>query len=208
MEIIMKTGMAKTRHLVKYLAAWSLVLILAACVPETVHPLSDPAQAKADSRLAGLWSIRIENEDMFLHFIPRSDGWTEIVSVSYRNNREAGDWTVFRMFPTRIDGRDYMNVRFIAEAEERSKSKRFYLARYQLAQDGALTLWSMGRKPAIAAIKAGLRGTVKKGSFVDEVIVKANTAALVEYLHRADVENLFGHKIGVFRRAQNSRAGR
>lgn len=208
MAIRVKTAMAKTGHLVKFLAGWGLVLILAACVPETVHPLSDPAQAKVDSRLAGPWSARIDNEDVFLHFIPRSDGWTEIVSVSYRNNREAGDWLVFRMFPTRIDSRDYMNVRFIAEAEERSKSKRFYLARYRLGQDGALTLWSMGGKPAIAAIKGGLRGTVKKGSFVDEIIVKANTAELVEYLRRTDVENLFGRKIGVFRRVRQARAGR
>ncbi len=204
----MKTAMAKTGHFVKFLAVWGLVLILAACVPESIHPLADPAQAKADSRLAGLWSIRVDNEDMFLHFIPRSDGWTEIVSVSHSKNNESGEWTVFRMFPTRIDGRDYMNVRFIAEAKEISTSKRFYLARYQLSQDGALTMWSMKRKPAIAAIKGGLRGSVKKGAFVDEVILKANTAELVEFLHRADVETLFGHKIGVFRRVQHSKAGR
>ncbi|MEE8516848.1 MAG: hypothetical protein V3T02_09450, partial [Alphaproteobacteria bacterium] len=89
MAMIVKTG-----HLVKVLAEWGLVLALAACVPETVHPLADPAQAKVDSRLIGLWSARIDNEDVFLHFIPRSDGWTEIVTVSYRNNREAGDWSV------------------------------------------------------------------------------------------------------------------
>jgi hypothetical protein len=199
---------AKSGHLVKFLAAWGLVLALAACVPETVHPLADPAQAKADSRLAGLWLTRIDNEEMFLHFIPRSDGWTEIVSVSYRNDHEGGEWTVFRMFPSRIDGRDYMNVRFIAEAEERSTSKRFYLARYQLDQDGALTLWSMKRKPAIAAIEGGLPGSVKKGRFVDEIIIKANTAELVEYLRQADVKALFGHKIAVFRRVRHSRAGR
>ena len=54
-------------------AGWCLAPIVSACMPESVHPLSDPAQANVDARLVGLWSARKDNEDALLHFIPRSD---------------------------------------------------------------------------------------------------------------------------------------
>ena len=81
--------MVNAKPIAILVAGWCLALILSACVPESVHPLSDPTQAKVDVRLVGLWSARMDKEDAFLHFIPRSDGWTEIVMVSYRNGREA-----------------------------------------------------------------------------------------------------------------------
>ncbi len=192
--------MVKTKPIAILETGWCLALILSACVPESVHPLSDPAQAKVDVRLVGLWSARKDDEDALLHFIPRSDGWTEIVMVSYRNGREAGEWSVFRMFPSRIDGRDYMNVRFIAEAAERAKSKRFFLARYQLSQDGALTFWSMSGPAADSAIKAGLKGSVRKGQFGDDILIEAKPAELVEFLRRSDIDELFDNKVGPFRR--------
>lgn len=192
--------MAKTKPIASLVARCCLALILSACVPESVHPLSDPEQAKVDARLVGLWSARMDGEDAFLHFIPRSDGWTEIVMVSYRNDREAGEWLVFRMFASRIDGRDYMNVRFIAEAGEKSASKRFFLARYQLSQDDALTIWSMSEPAVESAIKAGLKGSVKKGQFDDDIVIEAEAAELAEFLRRGNIEALFGNKIGPFRR--------
>ena len=183
-------------------AGWGLALILSACLPESVHPLSDPAQAKVDARLVGLWSARMDDEDAFLHFIPGSDGWTEIVMVSYRNGREAGEWSAFRMFPSRIDGRDYMNVRVVAEAAERSESKLFVLARYHLSQDGALTIWSMSGLAGRSAIKAGLEGSVRKSAFGDDILIEAKSAELVEFLRRSDIEELFDNMIGPFRRIE------
>ena len=193
-------AMVRAKLIAILVAEWCLVLVLSACLPESIHPLSDPAQAKVDARLVGLWSARKDNEDALLHFIPRPDGWTEIVMVSYRNDREAGEWSVFRMFPSRIDGRDYMNVQFIAEAAERSKSKRFLLARYHLSQDDALTIWSMSGPSAVFAIKAGLKGSVRKGQFGDDILIEAKPAELAEYLRRSDIEELFDNSVGPFRR--------
>ena len=192
--------MVKAKPIATLVAGWCLTLILSACVPESVHPLSDPAQAKVDVRLVGLWSARKDNEDAFLHFIPRSDGWTEIVMVSYRNGREAGDWSVFRMFPSRIDGRDYMNVRFIAETAERAESKRFVLARYHLSRDDVLSIWSMSGPAGRSAIEAGLEGSIRKSAFGDDILIEAKSEDLAEFLRGSDIEELFDNMVGPFRR--------
>ena len=192
--------MVKAKPIATLVAGWCLTLILSACVPESVHPLSDPAQAKVDVRLVGLWSARKDNEDAFLHFIPRSDGWTEIVMVSYRNGREAGDWSIFRMFPSRIDGRDYMNVRFIAETAERAESKRFVLARYHLSRDDVLSIWSMSGPAGRSAIEAGLEGSIRKSAFGDDILIEAKSEDLAEFLRGSDIEELFDNMVGPFRR--------
>ena len=192
--------MVKAKPIATLVAGWCLTLILSACVPESVHPLSDPAQAKVDVRLVGLWSARKDNEDAFLHFIPRSDGWTEIVMVSYRNGREAGEWSAFRMFPSRIDGRDYMNVRFIAETAERAESKRFVLARYHLSRDDVLSIWSMSGPAGRSAIEAGLEGSIRKSAFGDDILIEAKSEDLAEFLRGSDIEELFDNMVGPFRR--------
>lgn len=192
--------MVKAKPIATLVAGWCLTLILSACVPESVHPLSDPAQAKVDVRLVGLWSARKDDGDAFLHFITRSDGWTEIVMVSYRNGREAGDWSVFRMFPSRIDGRDYMNVRFIAEAAERANSENFVLARYHLSRDDALSIWSISESAGHTAIKAGLEGSVRKALFGDDILFEAKSEDLAEFLRSSNIEELFDNMIGPFRR--------
>ena len=193
--------MVKAKPIATQVARWCVVLILSACVPESVHPLSDPAQAKVDARLVGLWSARIDDEEAFLHFIPHSDGWTEIVMVSYSNGREAGEWSVFRGFPSRIDGRDYMNVRFIAEAAERAESKRFFLLRYHLSQDNTLTVWTMSGPAAHAAVEAGLNGTITKAQFGDDVLIEAEPDELADFLRGSDIEVLFDNKVGPFQRS-------
>lgn len=194
--------MAKSKRIALLAARWCVALVLSACVPEFVHPLSDPALATVDARLTGLWSAHIDDEDAFLHFIPRSDGWMEIVMVSYRNNREAGAWSVFRMFPSHLDGRDYMNVRFVAEAVEIATSKHFVLTRYHLSQDDALTIWSMTEQSAHAAIRAGLKGSVREGRFGNDILIEGKGPELAAFLHSRDVEKLFDNKAGPFRRIQ------
>lgn len=192
--------MGKANPIAALVAGWCAALILSACVPESVHPLSDPTQAKVDVRLVGLWSARKDDGDSFLHFIPRSDGWTDIVMVSYRDGRAAGDWSVFRMFPSRIDGRDYMNVRFVAEAAERAESKHFVLARYHLSRDDVLTIWSMSGPAGRSAIEAGLEGSIRKSAFGDDVLIEAKSEDLVEFLRRGNIEELFDNTVGPFRR--------
>ncbi len=189
------------------IAALSL-LLLAACVPRSMHPLSDPELARVDTRLVGLWSARIEEDDVYLHFVPRADGWTEVVSVSYNTDRAGGDWLVFRMVATRIDGRDFMSLKFIAEANERAHSEFFHLARYRLSRDGELTIWTMPQEAAAKAIQAGLAGKIRKGRFGDDVLLTATTTDLASYLSRAGDGSLFSNRLAVFRRVHNGGAVR
>lgn len=182
------------------LARLSLVLFLGACVPESVHPLSDPERAKVDTRLTGLWSAIQDEEEVFLHFVPRRDGWTEVVAISYRDDRSAGDWMVFRMFPSKIDNKNYMNLLFIAEPDKWENSKRFLMARYSISPVDVLSVWVMKSKSAARAVEAGLPGRVKKGRYTDDVVITASPAEWQAFMRKVGNEELFSELFGSFKR--------
>lgn len=189
-------------RLARLFAVLWFLLGLAACMPQAKYPLSDASQASVDTRLVGLWSSRFGDEDVFAHVLPRDDGLTDIVSVSYRRGDTAGDWIVFRMFPTHIGGRDYMNLRLVANADDDDLPQRYFLFRYSFSSDGALTVWGVPNEAAAAAIGKGLRGTVNEGQWDDEIVIEASSEELAAYLLTADADDLFDGRIGVFRRVE------
>ena len=176
-----------------------LLLVLGACVPEAIHPLSDVADAKVDQRLAGPWFAHIDGEDVHAHFVPQSDGWTAIVTVSYRKSGDNGDWMVFRMVPARIGNGDYMSVQFVAQDGEPEPQKTYFPIHYRLSAEGVLGVWRMSDETAMAAIEGGLPGSVKKGRWTNTTVVTATTAQWAAFLKDADPEQLFPVKIGGFR---------
>jgi hypothetical protein len=177
-----------------------LVLVLGACVPETVHPLSDVEEAKADQRLAGPWFAHIDGEDVHAQVIPQADGWTAIVTVYYRKSGESGNWMVFRMVPARVDGNDYMSVQFVAPEDEGEKQTTYDPLRYRLAPDGVVKVWRMSDARAMVAIEGGLPGSIKKLSWTNRILVTATTAQWAAFLRNSDPDQLFPAKIGSFRR--------
>ncbi len=177
-----------------------LVLVLGACVPEAVHPLADIEDAKADPRLTGAWFAHIDGEDVHAHFVPQSDGWTAIVTVSYRKSGDSGEWIVFRMVPARIGNADYMSVQFVAQDGEPEKQKTYFPVRYRLSADGVLIVSRMSDETAMAAIEAGLPGSVKKGKWINTTVVTATTAQWAEFLKDSNPDRLFPVEIGGFRR--------
>ena len=67
------------------LGALLLLLALAGgCVPASENPLSDPAAARADPRLAGYWIGRLRDSevDSHLHFVPREGGRSDVLLVA------------------------------------------------------------------------------------------------------------------------------
>ena len=139
---------------------------------------------------------------MFAHVLPRDDDLTDIVSVAYRRDDTAGDWIVFRMFPTQIGGRDYMNLRLVANADDDDLPQRYFLFRYSLSSDSALTVWGVSNESAAAAIGKGLRGTVNEGQWDGEIVIEASSEELAAYLLNTDADDLFDGRIGVFRRVE------
>lgn len=177
-------------------------MFLAACGAVSVHPLSDPEKAVNDQRLSGLWTAKIDNELVFAHFVNKDESTTEIVTVSSRENGN-GDWTVFSMFPSRIGGESYMNVRLVIHNGEAAgdDEKSYGLVRYRISKDGVLKVWRMSEKKLIEDIESGkLKGEVKKGSWVNDVIITAPTDQLARYVRNSDPKRLFDELIGSLRR--------
>ena len=64
---------------------------------------------------------------------------------------------------------------------------------YDVVDDGTLVLRMMDAKQVIAAIEAGkLKGTFKKGQYVDEAKITSLRAELAAFIAGADRNALFG----------------
>lgn len=178
----------------------AIALLVAACVPETVHPLSDPASAKIDTRLSGLWSGNIGESFVFAHFLPKGDGEMEIVTVA-REKDESAHWSVFSMFPSRVAGNDYMNVKLLVDdgRPQDQDDQGFVLCRYEVDGDGGLTVWRIDEAAAIADIEQGkVGGKVRRGKWTTNVRITAPTAELGPYVAAADPKRLFADLVGKF----------
>jgi len=110
---------------------------------------------------------------------------------------------VFSMFPSRIGGESYLNVRLVLRNGEDAgdDEKSYALVRYRISKDGVFTVWRMSEKKVIEDIEGGkLKGEVKKGRWVNEVKITASTDQLAQYVRNSDPKRLFGELIGSFRK--------
>jgi len=182
------------------LCAGLLAVGVASCgPPESQNPLSDPAQAKPDARLTGLWSGEVENSPATLQFFPKQGPFLDVV-LTGNDGEKGASVLVFDAFPTLLNGKTYLNLRaksFRGLYSESFEIGAAYLfVRYDIAKDGSLTLLPMDDEPVKVAVAAGkLKGTVKENS----VKLTASTKELAEYVRTADPERLF-KKLATFRK--------
>lgn len=184
-----------------FVLLWVGVLLgLAGCLPVSQNPLSSPEEAVADSRLAGVWYGRSGEDTIFLHFVSGKDARMDVVEVDHEKNGEAHT-NLYTMFPSVIGGRRYMNIR-----EKKGAEKRYYLARYQLSGNGALTIWMMSEKPVAGAVRnekiAGKVTSKNSGesSTGRDITITASTERLAAFVRKSDPEVLFGEKFGTFKK--------
>ncbi|MHB8877885.1 MAG: hypothetical protein ACYC8T_29680, partial [Myxococcaceae bacterium] len=173
-----------------------LVALCAAAVascgpPESKNPLSDPAQARVDPRLTGLWAGEVNGSAATLQFFPKKGAYVDVVLVGDDGDKGAAVLT-FDAFPTALAGKSYLNLRAKTFAgpygENPSLAAEYIFARYEVGKDGALTLWTMDDAPVKAAVKAGkLKGTAGEST----AKLTASTAELAEFVRGTDGEKLF-----------------
>lgn len=70
------------------LIACTNVTLLASCVPEFEHPLPEPEELKADTRILGSGKMKAENDEVYAHVYPRKTGWLDIIYVSRDKGNE------------------------------------------------------------------------------------------------------------------------
>lgn len=182
----------------------SLVLALFAlgsCEPPTSKsPLSDPATAKADPGLSGVFRGVVGDAPAMLHFVPSRGPLVDVVVVGVDDDKGAVVLH-YEAFPTRLGDKTYLNLRAKrfrgAYATEVELADEYIFVRYALAPDGTLGLWAMNPEPAEASVgKGALAGTIVDG----QVRLTGDSAAVAAFVRGAEDAALF-RPFGRFKKA-------
>ena len=199
-----------------------IAVFLGACLPISTNPLSDPKTAAVDDRLVGRWSATKEGQTKekqtpIVDFVRQEEGMTDVLIVESHGKKAAdvdlgngvvthfsgrkGKWSAFRMFPSRIAGHAFMNLRLIAPEESQGDFRGGYLlARYEITEKDKLKVWLLDSRKAEAAIKSGLAGDVKEEAYWSEVTIAASTEEWVSYFQTIDPVRLFSMEFATFQR--------
>ena len=150
---------------VKSLLTIFLSLMVISCgPPEMVNPLSDPAEARADKDLTGIWYSPGDNEngENYLAFLPDTR-MTDVVLAG-----SLSDLMTFKMFPTVVGERRFMNIRYWIprnylvnlNIETPFKPGNYIVAEYLFPTRDVLEIWLLNSDMTDKAIKEGLlKGT-------------------------------------------------
>ena len=173
---------------------------VASCVPpESKNPLSDPAQAKPDARLVGLWAGDVDGAVATIQFFPKTGAFLDLV-ITGNDGVKGASVLAFDAFPSTVNGKTYLNLRSKtfqgAYADKFELAPAYIFARYDVAKDASITFFPMDDDLVKESVAAGkLKGTVKDGT----VTLTASSKELAEYVRAADPEKLF-KKLGTFRK--------
>jgi hypothetical protein len=165
------------------------------------NPLTSPAEAKADSRLRGLYSIRGTQPDL-VYLLPRKNSATvDVIFIDRaepKSGREtSGAWRC-DAFPSRLGGRTYLNARSCLPDSKNgvtAPSDRYDIVRYEFGEDGVLVIRLMNTGPVVEAIDSG-QLTGKRdctgGVFSEcKPLVSAKSAELAAFVASTDDASLF-----------------
>jgi len=169
-----------------------LVLLTGGCLVETENTLADPDPKAMDERLVGTW-YTAEAGEVTLFTATADDTAPGKYRVLYASLRVGADKPVeyeqYSAWRTVIDGKVFLNAVGIGG------TPKTFIAAYDLGADGRLVLRLMESKYVSAAIAAGkLKGTVKKGQYVDDVKITSPRAELAAFVAAADRDGLFAAK--------------
>jgi len=184
------------------MSAWLGLLILAACIPESDHPLSDPSCAKPDSRLLGTWVGMNSDGDgpIWLHFAEGEKSMTEIVLVCPEPKRGI-DTSFYVMHPTAAGSHSFMNVRStipksllslkVQEDLKYPKPGGYLICKYEISSEGILKISVLTDAIAQEIQDGKLKGQVKKDRFSTEVLIRESSENLLRFIEKEDHEQFF-----------------
>lgn len=184
------------RATLKALAGLCLLLLTGACLVETEATLGDADAKTFDQRLVGNWYAGKSGEAMILSIIrdEQTPGGYRAVFVNINPFADGSiEGTRYAVSRTVLNGQSYLSIRRIGGSIADTPATT--VVSYDLRADGTLVLRLMQPKPVIAAIEAGkLKGTFKKGQYVDEAKITSPRAELAAFVAGADRDALFGLK--------------
>lgn len=174
------------------LAVVSVALVLSACIPDSRHPLSDPADGQGDDRLIGRWFFVGEREKGYVDVSPAGSGRYH---ARVRNGPDASSHeTETDILPTRIDGQLFMTVTGFGPPEGgKPEGAPHLIVRYDITGEGYWLIYWMDRKALAEDIRDGLVvGEVEPSDLWGETVrLTADSQALSAYLMAADLKRIF-----------------
>jgi hypothetical protein len=190
------------RSIVRAVAGLVLVVLTSACFVETEATLTDVDAKSLDERLVGTWYAGKGGEAMVLAIIKdeKNEGGYRAVFVNVNPFADGAiEGTRYSVWRTVVNGQSYLNVRRIGGSI--ADMPAVTIASYDIGADGSLVLRLMDTKQAIAAIEAGkLKGSFKKGQYVDEVKITSPRAELAAFVAGANRDALFATKTDPLRK--------
>ncbi len=184
------------RSTVKALAGLCLLLLTSGCLVETEATLGDADTATFDERLVGNWYAGKSGDAVVLSIIrdKQVPGGYRAVFVNINPFADGSvEGTRYAAARSVINGHSYLSIRRIGGSMADTPATA--VVSYDLRADGTLVLRLMQAKPVIAAIEAGkIKGTFKKGQYVDEAKITSPRAELAAFVAGADRDVLFGLK--------------
>jgi len=194
------------RSTLKAIAGLCLLLLTSACLVETEATLGDADAKTFDERIVGAWYSGKGGEAAIISIVrdEQTPGAYRAVFVNVNpfadGNIEGTRYSVTR---TLVNGQSYLSIR--RTGGSMTDMPALTIVSYDLGGDGTLVLRLMDPKEVIAAIQAGkLKGTFKKGQYVDEAKISSPRAELAAFIAGADREKLFGQKIDPLRKLPDS----
>ena len=185
------------------------------CPLTSVNPLSDPQNPTYDERIEGAWQLLAEDGDLvFLHFGKGDEKKTEMISIEHKNNREI-DVLSFTVFPTIVNGQNYLNFNIRELFKEFGDELSGYtFMKYHLTGTDTLRLSHIDEEPIIEGIKSGkLKGEITykqtqakeghKGQALQQnkkksikcVKITDSSDNIVKYIHSVDSKKIFPKSI-------------
>jgi hypothetical protein len=176
-------------------ARWSGVLLaLAACSPEFVHPLSPAADAKVDAALVGAWvETKPAGAPMRLE-VKALEGGVMSFRLVKKEEKDA------LRFEGHVSALGAMQVLNLKPVEGELVGDSLLFVRYEVAADGALSAWVLRDNTFRAAVKDGtLQGRFSSGS-PSSVIVTDTPENVRAFLQKQKRETLW-EALATFRKA-------
>ena len=156
-------------HLRRFLATVAIATasVLAACLPESEHPIAPADPAANEPRLWGAWMSVAEDGYMIAHVFATEDGALRIAMAEH-GVEGLGEIDSYDVHVTNVPSGDYLNV-VVAEPEA-----GYLIAKYQFDGTDRLAVWFPSNKALEQAVKTGtLAGTTKMEGGVTDVRITA-----------------------------------
>jgi|GEM_PF-3155926 len=193
------------KRILLLLPCLALALLLCSCIPTSINPLGTPEAAAVDPRLEGDWG-NLADPQKRLTFTAKDAPWMHAVVDDLSG--PAKDDAEYMVYPTTVGKTHFLNIQPVEKDEKGNPKKAedngYMFARYEIAPDGTLSIWTMNESLVTKAIEAGtLKGTVKnKGSDTGKNIqIKSSTAKLLSFIEKTGANKVFDKEFGAYRKS-------